>query len=281
MLTEWASERGRGKAIPKWMRWGGWPFVAFALTTVYGQLVSVYQYPLAVLAVLGGSTVAAMIVGYLYGRNKRVWCKYLCPVNGVFNLLAKLAPWHFKVDEEKWRHPVIRIEPINCAPLVPLRHMKGAGDCHVCGRCSYRGAIALTPRSPEAEIVHVTEGEPWQTALLCFGLMGIAIGAFLWSASPWYVSAKQWAATAGRARHHVAAAGQCALVHPHALSRGQRQLFRLDGAGILMFVVGATICVGGAAYLSLWIADRIAPAPAVPGAAATGAGPACTSWRRP
>ena len=37
----------------------------------------------------------------------------------------------------------------------------------------------------------------------------------------------------------------------------------LDGAGILMFVVGATICVGGAAYLSLWIADRIAPAPAV------------------
>ena len=63
--------------------------------------------------------------------------------------------------------------------------MKGAGDCHVCGRCSgYRGAIALTPRSPEAEIVHVTEGEPWQTALLCFGLMGIAIGAFLWSASP-------------------------------------------------------------------------------------------------
>lgn len=105
MLTEWASERGQGRAIPKWMRWGGWPFVAFALTTVYGQLVSVYQYPLAVLAVLGGSTVAAMIVGYRYGHSKRVWCKYLCPVNGVFNLLAKLAPWHYKVDEQAWRHP--------------------------------------------------------------------------------------------------------------------------------------------------------------------------------
>jgi polyferredoxin len=76
-LTERASRHGRGGAIPRWMRWGGWPFVAFSLTTVYGQLVSVYQYPWAVAAVLGGSTVAAMIVGWLYGKNKRVWCKYL------------------------------------------------------------------------------------------------------------------------------------------------------------------------------------------------------------
>jgi hypothetical protein len=39
----------------------------------------------------------------------------------------------------------------------------------------------------------------------------------------------------------------------------------LDGAGILMFVVGATVCVGGASFLSLWIADRLAPAAPVPG----------------
>lgn len=279
MLTEWASERGQGRAIPKWMRWGGWPFVAFALTTIYGQLVSVYQYPLAVLAVLGGSTVAAMIVGWRYGRSKRVWCKYLCPVNGVFNLLAKLAPWHFKVDEEKWRHPVIRIEPINCAPLVPLRHMKGAGDCHVCGRCSgYRGAIALTPRSPEEEIVHVADGDPWQTALLCFGLMGIAIGAFLWSASPWYVTAKQWAATWLVERDILWPLMDNApwfiLTHYPDVNDS---FSWLDGAGILLFVVGATVCVGGAAFLSLWIADRLAPAaPAAPAPHAP-----ASRWGRP
>src|SRR4029079_14871139 len=93
-LTEFASRHGLGKAIPHWMRWSGWPFVAFAITTVYGQLVSVYEYPKAVLLVLGGSTLAAVAVGFVYGKGKRVWCRHLCPVNGVFELLAKVAPLH-------------------------------------------------------------------------------------------------------------------------------------------------------------------------------------------
>lgn len=201
-LTELASKYGRGGTIPHWMRWGGWPFVAFALTTIYGQMVSVYQYPKAVLLVLGGSTLGAMIVGYLYGREKRVWCKYLCPVNGVFNLLARLAPFHYKVDEVAWRasydtHGKKTIA-INCAPLVPLRNMKGASDCHMCGRCSgHRDAIALTWRSPTTEIVKVgrTSNNLWESTTVLFGLFGIAIGAFHWTASPWFVQCKQWIAT--------------------------------------------------------------------------------------
>lgn len=201
-LTEFASKFGRNLAIPRWMRWGGWPFVAFALTTVYGQMVSVYQYPKAVLLVLGGSTLGAMIVGYLYGREKRVWCKYLCPVNGVFGLLAKLAPFHYKVNEDAWRasydtHGKKTIA-INCAPLVPLRNMKGAADCHMCGRCSgHREAIALTWRAPTVEIVKIgrQNNNLWESALVLYGLFGIAIGAFHWSASPWFISAKQFIAT--------------------------------------------------------------------------------------
>ncbi len=274
MLSEWASEHGRGKAIPKWMRWGGWPFVAFALTTIYGQLVSVYQYPWAVLAVLGGSTAGAMVVGWLYGRNKRVWCKYLCPVNGVFGLLAKLAPWYYKVDEDAWRHPVRRTQAINCAPLVPLRHMKGASDCHMCGRCSdYRGAIQLTPRSPEAEIVQVANGDAWQTALIVFGLMGLAVGAFLWSASPWFVSVKQAAATWLVNRDIYWPLEQNApwflLTHYPEVNDS---FSWLDGSVILAFIFGATVCVGGPIYLGLWAADKMLPAlhrPGVKSAAGT------------
>jgi polyferredoxin len=261
MLTEWASEHGRGKAIPRWIRWGGWPFVAFSLTTIYGQLVSVYQYPLAVLAVLGGSTAGAIVIGWMYGRKKRVWCKYLCPVNGVFNLLAKLAPWHYKVDEDAWRHPVRRIESINCAPLVPLRNMQGAGDCHMCGRCSdYRGAIHLTPRSPEEEIVHIAGGDRWQTALIVFGLMGLAVGAFLWSASPWFVTIKQAGAT-WLVDHDIywplaQNAPWFILTHYPEVNDS---FSWLDGADILLFIFGSAVVVGGPLYAALWLADCVLP----------------------
>ena len=197
-LTEFASRHGLARALPRWLTWGGWPFVAFAGTTIYGQMISVYQYPKPVLVVLGGSTLAACGIGLVYGRNKRVWCRYLCPVNGVFGLLAKLAPVHFRVDQDAWRasqrrheHPT---QPINCAPLVPIRTMRGASACHMCGRCSgFRGALALATRSPNNEIVNVAgqRTNPWDTVLIVFGLMGIAVGAFHWSVSPWLVDIKQ------------------------------------------------------------------------------------------
>ena len=195
-LSEFASRYGLNRAMPRWLRWSGWPFVAFAGTTIYGQMVSVYQYPKAVMVVLGGSTVAAIIIGFVYARDRRAWCKYLCPVNGVFNLLSRLAPIHFKVNGDAWKesyhsHKVI---PIVCAPMVPIRHMQGNADCHMCGRCSgHRDAIELTTRSANDEIVRV--GPPkesaWQTVLLLFGMLGLAIGAFQWTVSPWMVAIKQ------------------------------------------------------------------------------------------
>ncbi len=202
-LSEFASRHGRGRVIPRWMRWGGWPFVAFAGTTLYGQMVSVYQYPKAVLLVLGGSTIGAMVIGYFYGRDKRVWCKYLCPVNGVFSLLARLAPFHFKVNEDAWRQSYHtnghKIIPINCAPIVPLRNMKGGAQCHMCGRCAgHRDAIALTSRSPSEEIVTfgATENNSvWDSVLVMYGLLGVAIGAFHWTVNPWFVATKTALAT--------------------------------------------------------------------------------------
>lgn len=261
-LSEIASEHGRWGAVPRWIQWRGWPFVAFAGTTIYGQLVSVYQYPAPVLVILGGSTAAAMAVGYLYGRNKRVWCRYLCPVNGVFGLLAKLAPIHFRVDADAWtasrRAGNAAIRPVNCAPLVALPKMRGNHDCHMCGRCSgFRDAIALDTRPPNSEIVTVSGStpQPWETALLTFGLMGVAVGAFHWNASPYFVTLKQ--ATADWLVEH-------AILWPLELQPPWWMLTHypdnndvmtlLDGALILAYIAVTTLVLGAAINLALALA---------------------------
>ena len=229
-LSEFASAHGKAHGVPRWITWRGWPFVAFAGTTVYGQMVSVYQYAGPALLVLGGSTLGAIVVGFLYGRSKRVWCRYLCPVNGVFGLLSKLAPVHFAVDHNAWRawpkHRGTRAATMNCAPLVPIRTMQGNSLCHMCGRCSgFRDAVTLSRRSPNFEIVHVAgnDPKPVETILIVFGLIGIAFGAFHWSSTALYIDVKQFLAEwLPRSRPDVAARTGRALVDSDELSRSER-----------------------------------------------------------
>jgi polyferredoxin len=263
-LSEMASRHGRGKAIPHWIRWPGWPFTAFAMTTVYGQMVSVYQYPLPALLILGGSTVAAVLVGYLYGRNHRVWCRYLCPVGGVFGLMAKLAPLHYGVDRRQWEScpPQIgRTKHVACAPLVPLRTMESASPCHMCGRCAgFRNAIELRARPPGSEIVAASgrTATVWDSLLIITGLMGIAVGAFHWAASPWFVAAKQWAAQ-WLVGHGVIWPLEQSL--PWWLLTNEPAhndvLTLLDGAGLLAYIAATALAMSVAVGTPLALAARL------------------------
>lgn len=188
-LSEFANKFGRNKGIPQWMKWGGWPFVSFLITTLYGQMTSVYQYPKPVVLVLGGSTIAAIIIGLLYGKQSRIWCKYLCPVTGVFALLTKLAPYHYKPDKVKWHdYANKKVIPVHCPTVLPLRTMVSSSECLMCGRCSnHREAIELSWRSPNEEIlVHAKENNSiWASLILIYGLCGVALAAFQWTNSFW------------------------------------------------------------------------------------------------
>ncbi|MDD3529932.1 MAG: 4Fe-4S binding protein [Gallionellaceae bacterium] len=270
-LSEFAARWSLNRHIPAWLKWAGWPFVAFVLTTVFGQMTSVYEYPKPALLILGGSTVAAVVVGLLYGRNKRVWCRYLCPVTGVFGLLAKLAPVHFAVDRVAWDGPHMKSQPVNCAPLVDIRRMQSASNCHMCGRCAgQRGAVALAWRSPEKEILSLYplsagpspavgggEQEVWSARLLVFGMLGVALGAFQWSASPWFVAAKQRAAEWLIEREiwwPLDAAGHWWLFTDYPELNDA--FTWLDG-GMLLAYIGATTLVSGG---WIWLCLRAAAA---------------------
>lgn len=256
-LTEQVSRIGLNRRVPRWLRWAGWPFVAFIMTTVYGQLVSVYEYPQPALLILGGSTVAAIAVGLVFGREKRVWCRYLCPVTGVFALLGRFAPLAMQVDPRRWaaHAPNLRY---NCAPLVDVRHMASAGPCHLCGQCSgFREAVWLAPRVPGAEIVAAAPREvgKWEVRLLLFGILGVAIGAFTWSASPWFVMAKQavaeWLVEHERFALLESDIPWWLLTHWPA----QNDVFTwLDGLMILGYIGATALLLGGWLTLALRIA---------------------------
>ena len=260
-LSEWTSRFGLGHAIPRWMRWGGWPFVAFVITTIYGQLISVYEYPKAALLILGGSTVVAMLVGFIYGRGKRVWCRHLCPANGVFSLLSRLAPIHFKVDSEAWEQAPHRTPAVDCAPLVSVRSMTGNSDCHMCGRCSgHRQAVALSSRSPAEEILNIepSKANYWDILLLALGMLGVATGAFQWSASPWFVQLKQNIAEWLIERDSFWLLNDNAPWWLLTHYPDTNDVFSyLDGVSILLYISATTAVIGGSILAGLWLAGRI------------------------
>lgn len=259
-LAEFASRHGRGGAIPRWLRWGGWPFVAFVLTTVYGQLISVYEYPQAALLILGGSTVAAVAVGYFYGKGKRVWCRYLCPVTGVFALLARLAPVHFKVDRAQWQSYPRRTAAVDCAPLLNVSRLDGMAQCHACGRCSgHRDAMALAARSPHAEIFGGEAPRTYEALLLLFGMLGVAVGAFQWTVSPWFVALKQAAAEWLVEREVFWLLGDSPAWWLLTRQPAANDVFSwLDGAALLVWIAGAAAVLGGVAFAATFAAARLA-----------------------
>ncbi|MBD9442873.1 4Fe-4S binding protein [Pseudomonas sp. PDM04] len=262
-LSEWASQYGKGMGVPRWVRWGGWPTLAFCLTTLYGQLISVYDYPQAALLILGGSTVAAVAVGLLFARGKRIWCRYLCPVSGVFALLARLAPVHFHVDEQRWvKNAAPRLPPPNCAPLLDIRRLRGASDCHACGRCSgQRGAVQLIARSSNQEILQSTAQSvsAWDVRLLLFGVIGLAMGAFQWTVSPWFIAFKQTLAQWLVEHDHLWALEDNApwwlLTHYPQLNDS---FSWLDGFSIIAYLGLSSLVLGTALMIFMRLAARLA-----------------------
>jgi polyferredoxin len=261
-LTEFASRCGLARAVPRWMRWGGWPLTAFTCSTVYGQLIGVYAYPDAMLLLLGGSTAAAITVGFLYGKEKRVWCRYLCLGNGVFSLLAKIAPIHFRVSEEAWKRDITRQPMVNCAPLIDIRHMKSASACHACGRCSdYKGAVSLAGRSPASEILNTSNRDvkAAEALMLIFGAIGIATAALQWSTNSRFIQIRS-AIAKWLVGHNLFLLLQddapwWLLKHyPDA----HDAFTWLDGICILIFILGGGFALGFAVLAAVWAAARLA-----------------------
>ncbi len=189
-LTELAGRWSRRAKIPRALRWPGWIMLGFAATLLAVHATDATHDAKASFLILGALSAGALATGALFGRGRRVWCRYLCPVSILFGMLARCAPIHFRIDRTAWdaaaRRPATRVE---CPVLIDIRSMTGAAGCHMCGRCSgHRNAVVLAARPPWDETLRLTSASPLrrEVAVLTFGLFGL-VPATLFASGSWEI----------------------------------------------------------------------------------------------
>jgi hypothetical protein len=114
--------------------------------------------------------------------------------------------------------------------------------------------VSLTARLPGSEVARLrgVDVQPWEVRLLVFGVIGTAIGAFQWSASPWFVRAKLTVAEWLVEREAFVLLDSdipwWLLTHYPEAS----DVFTwLDGLMILGYIGAAALLIGG--WISLWL----------------------------
>src|SRR3990172_11468492 len=187
-LSEYAGRRGFNKPIPRWMRWGGMSIMSFIFVTILGQLVGVRDYPLAAMEILGGTMIVAIIIGFLYTSGRRQWCRYLCPIGPLLGIFSRLGALSFDRNGGSGKGGV-------CPTFINTATKVASSNCIECFRCvspDTSASLHLKIRHPGLEIEEIKNREPniWEPIFL-FLATGLALGAFHWQASRFYIQYKQ------------------------------------------------------------------------------------------
>lgn len=259
--SEWTNKIGLQRRIPRWIRWEGTPAVSFIVVTILGQTLGVRDHPEAVAEVFGGTLAAAVLIGYLYGRKKRVWCRHLCPIGRLLGLYSRLGTVLFAPQTRRPGRDAYT-EKGACPTMIDLVGKNESRHCIECFRCvnpSAKGSVRLEFRRPGVEIEQIRDNranpaEAW----FLFLDTGVALGAFLWLVLPQYQSFRQalgaWSLENGW--NWLLDAGPAWLVSVHP-QRGEVFLwldfftitgFMLAWMAVLAAVLATT--TGTAAYIS-------------------------------
>ena len=189
-LSEYVSRRALNIKVPAWMRWGGVPVLSFIVVTVFGQIAGVRDYPLAAMEVFTVTTALAVLTGILFARNRRVWCRHLCPVGPLLGIFSRLGCVSF---ERNGASSSSRAYP--CPTFINTSLKKASSNCIECFRCvnpGDSGSLRLEFRRPGSEIERIGIKEPnlWEVLFL-FSATGLSLGAFHYQANPMYTRFKQ------------------------------------------------------------------------------------------
>ena len=192
--SEWANKRGLQWAIPGWLSWQGTPIVSFLIITILGQTLGVRDHPEAIAEVFGGTMLAAIVMGYVYGRKKRAWCRHACPIGLLLGVYSRLGAVQFMPKRRKPGGDR-QTEKTICPTMIDIQRKQESRHCIECFRCVQpraRGGLFVRLRKPGEEIEQIAShnANGYEVLFLFLGV-GVALGGFLWLVLPEYQQFRQ------------------------------------------------------------------------------------------
>lgn len=192
--SEWANKKGLQRQMPALIRWEGTPIVSFIIITLLGQTLGVRDHPEAAAGLFGTTLVIAIIIGFLYGRNKRAWCRHMCPIGLLLGVFSRLGAVQF-VPKKKMPGEERYAEKTACPTMIDLAYKQESRHCIECFRCvnqNAKGGLALQLNRPGLEIENIRDHHPNISEIWFFFLgTGVAIGGFLWLILPAFEHLRQ------------------------------------------------------------------------------------------
>jgi len=192
--SEWGNKKGLKLELPAWLRWEGTPIISFLLVTIWGQTIGVRDHPESALWVFGGTMLLAIVIGFLYGRTKRAWCRHMCPIGLLLGVFSRLGAIEFA--PKKKRHGGDRhTEKGVCPTMIDIARKEESRHCIECFRCvnpKGHGGLFMRFRRPGIEIEEIRKTNPNLAEVWFFFLgIGVALGGFMWLVLPQYQSWRQ------------------------------------------------------------------------------------------
>lgn len=262
--SEWANKRGLQLAIPRWLRWEGTPIASFLFITILGQTTGVRDHPEAIALVFGGTLGAAIVIGFLFGRSKRAWCRHACPIGLLLGVFSRVSAIQFAPKRPKQGGETYTEKGI-CPTMIDISRKQESRHCIECFRCvnpKAKGGLALTVHRPGLEVENIRDHNPNSAEIWFFFLgIGSALGGFLWLVleqyQTWRLNVATW--FIDHELYWIGDSGPWWLmsVHPE-----RREVFTwLDFIMIVGFMSLCAIALAailwGTTSLSAWLAGKL------------------------
>ncbi len=262
--AEWANRIGPQYAIPRWLRWEGTPIVSFIVVTILGQTLGVRDHAEAIALVFGGTLLAAIAIGFLYGRRKRAWCRHMCPIGLLLGVFSRLGAVQFAPKRPSPGGDAYATSG-PCPTMIDIARKTESRHCIECFRCvspAARGGLYLRLRRPGAEVEAIRAHNPRLVEVWFLFLgAGAALGGFLWLVLPLYERLRQsvgeWFIERGWSFIGEAGPWWLMSVHPE-----RREIFNwLDFMMIVGFMAACMVALAAVLTLTTsaaaWLSGRL------------------------